>query len=617
MKKLYGTTGKILRVDLSREKITEEDLDEAVLRKYVGGTAMGAKYLYDEVDPRIEWSDPRNIIYIGSGPLGGARIAGSSCFSIVAKGALNNGASSTQANGFFGAYLKFSGFDAIIVQGTSKDWKYLYIHDGVAELREARHLVGQNTWEIEDSLKKELGYSETGMSVFSIGPAGENLVKFSGVFGDRGHSASHNGVGAVFGSKKLKAMAVSRSSGKIEVANAEKISELSKKLNADFKEHIVYQWGTSKGFAGCLKTGELPVKNYTTSFFPEWEKFDGSYVRSHFERKNHPCWACPAPGHSGFLKVTEGPYTGYFGKDPEYEEWAAYGPQIGQTDPGAAVMLANEGDRLGFDCNEMGWIIGWVMECYQKGLLTAKELDGLEMTWGNVESTLALMRNVAHRKGFGAILAEGVKSAAEQVGGEAVNMAVSTMKPNTPRGHDHRARWVEMLSTCASSTGTVETLEPQIIDLTVYGLDKLWTQDRYSPQDVLNLEVKTKGSTQFADSLVACTWATRHNIPALTEVLNAATGWDMSFEEALRVGLRAINTMKMFNNKVGHTPEMDKPMPRYGSTPVDGPAKGISIGPLWDDMIKSYYQMMGWDEKTGEPTLKTLKELGLEYLLEK
>jgi len=611
--KLYGTTGKILRVDLGKERVREEALDESVLRRYVGGTALGSKYLYEEVDPKIAWSDPQNILYLGSGALGGARIAGTGCFSIVTKGALNNGATSTQANGFFGAYLKFSGFDGILIQGASANWKYLYVHDGVAELRDAQHLVGQNTWEIEDTIKKELGYSESGMSVFSIGPAGENLVKFAGVFGDRGHSASHNGVGACWGAKKIKAVAVSRSNGKVEVADAQKVSAIAKQLNEDFKEHIVYQWGTSRGFPGTLKIGALPVKNYTTNLFPEWEKFDGPYIRSHFERKNHPCWACPAPGHSGFLKVTEGPYSGYFGKDPEYEEWAAYGPQIGQTDPGAAVMLANEGDRLGFDCNEAGWIVGWVMECYEKGLLTSKELDGLEMTWGNAEATLTLLRNITYRRGFGNILAEGLKYAAEHIGGEAINMAVSTMKPSTPRGHDHRARWVEMLSTCVTGTGTVETLVPQIRDITAYGLPQQW--DCFSWQDVSRVEAKTKGSTQFADSLVTCTWATRHNIPVLTEALNAATGWDLSFDEALKVGRRAINIMRLFNIKAGHTPDMDKPMPRYGSTPVDGPVKGISVEPHWEDMVSNYYHLMGWDRKTGSPLPETLSELGLEHLL--
>ncbi|GAH75823.1 unnamed protein product, partial [marine sediment metagenome] len=146
---LYGTTGRILRVDLSKGKVWEEELDEAVLRKYVGGTAMGVKYLYDEVDPKTKWSDPENRIYIGAGLLGGTRVAGAGSISVVTKGAMTNGVASTQANGFFGAFLKFSGFDGILIQGTAPDWKYLYVHDGVAELEDAHHLVGQDTWEIE------------------------------------------------------------------------------------------------------------------------------------------------------------------------------------------------------------------------------------------------------------------------------------------------------------------------------------------------------------------------------------------------------------------------------------------------------------------------------------
>jgi len=167
--KFYGTTGKILRVDLSKEKVWEETLDEAVLRKFLGGTAMGVKYIYDEVDPKKNWADPENRIYLGSGPLGGTKIAGSACFSIVTKGAMTGGITSSQANGFFGAYLKFSGFDGILIQGAASDWKYLYVHDGKAELRDARHLVGQDTWETERSIKKDLGFADRGMSVFASG----------------------------------------------------------------------------------------------------------------------------------------------------------------------------------------------------------------------------------------------------------------------------------------------------------------------------------------------------------------------------------------------------------------------------------------------------------------
>lgn len=610
--KLYGTTGKILRVDLGNEQIWEEQLDESTLGKFVGGTALGAKYLYDLVNPKVDWSNSQNIIYLGTGPLGGTRVAGSACFSIVTKGALNNGVASTQANGFFGAFLKFSGFDGILIQGAARDWKYLYIHDGMAELRDAKYLAGQDTWQIEDSIKKELGYSDRAMSVFGIGPAGENLVKFAGVLGDKGHSASHNGIGAVWGSKKLKAVAVSRSTGKVPVAQPDKLSEVVKWLIEDLKEHPVYKWGTSTGFGGLLSIGGLPIRNYTTNLFPEWEKFDGTNVRSHFKVENHPCWACPTH-HCELMTVTEGPYAGYSGEEPEYEQWASWGPVIGQTDPGAAVMLSNEVDKLGLDCNEGGWIVGWVMECYEKGLLTSKDLDGLEMTWGNAEATLALMKNIAYRRGFGAVLAEGIKRAAEHVGGESLNLAVYAMQTNTPRTHDHRGRTDELLNTCVSDTGTVETIIPQIRDYTVYGIDA--PKDRYSGKEKSTVEAKTKGSTQFLDSLVVCSFATRHNLPVLAEALSAATGWDFSFAEAFKVGRRAVNIMRVFNIKAGFSPELEKPSPRYGSTPVDGPNKGKSIMPQWEDMLNNYYHLMGWDRKTGLPLPETLSELGLEYLL--
>ena len=609
---LYGTTGKFLRVDLSEGRIWEESLDENTLRKYLGGTSLGVKYLYDEVDPEMEWSDPQNRLFIGSGVLGGTRIPGSGAFSMVTKGAFNNGVASTQANGTLGAYLKFSGFDAILIQGAALDWKYLYVHDGTAELRDAGHLVGQGYWEVEDSIKKELGASERGMSVFSIGPAGENLVKFAGVFGDRGHSASHNGSGAVWGSKKLKALAVSRSGGKLELARPQEVANLAKKFVEDFKKHGNYQWGTSKAITAIYNMGALAVKNYTTNIFPECPQFDGSYTRSHFEVKNHPCWACSSR-HIELMTVTEGPYSGYFGKEPEYEQWAAWGPQIGVTDPGAVVMLSNEVDRLGFDCNEGAWVVGWVMECYQKGLLTSKDLDGLEMTWGNVEATRALAENIAYRRGFGNILAEGVKYAAEYVGGEATNLAVYTMKPNTPRTHDHRGRWVELIDSCLTNSATLETQPAFIIDLTVYGLPQKLEQ--FSWQHQSDAEGKTKGTLIFADSLVVCAFSTRCNLPLLAEAVSAATGWDFSFDEALKVGRRAVNLMRAYNIRCGLMPNMENPSPRYGSTPVDGPNKGLSVMSHWKDMLSNYYNLMGWDRKTGIPLWETLTELGLEYVI--
>jgi len=207
---LQGYAGQILRVDLSKGSTFNESLDAATLRKYLGGAALGIKYIFDEVSPDTGWSDPENRLVFGSGPLSGTRLGGSGGVAVATKGALTNGMASSQANGLFGAYLKFCGFDALIVQGAAPEWVYLYIGDGHVEIRDARHLVGKNNYEVDRLLKDELQKKEREVSVLSIGPAGENLVKFACIFVDLGHIAGHNGTGAVMGSKKLKAIVVER-----------------------------------------------------------------------------------------------------------------------------------------------------------------------------------------------------------------------------------------------------------------------------------------------------------------------------------------------------------------------------------------------------------------------
>jgi len=608
---MHGSTGKVLRVDLTQGKVWDEALDEATLRKYLGGTGLGAKYLFEEVDPKLDWSDPKNIVYLGSGPLGGTRIPGCASISFVTKGALTNGATSTQANGNFGAYLKWCGYDGILVQGASPSWKYIYVHEGGAELRDAGHLQGKDTWETEDAIKEELGYKERTMSVFSIGPAGENLVKFAGVFGDRGHAAPHNGLGAVLGLKKLKAFAAARAANKLSFVDSEKLGELAKKTTEGAKAFgggAVFNWGTSRVVPTAETAGWLPVKNYLTNIFSEKDLFDGARVRPLFESKNYPCYGC-ASRHYELMKVTEGPYTGYFGKEPEYEQWASWGPQIYQKDPGAAVMLSNECDRLGMDTNEAGWVVGWVMECYEKGALKKEDLDGLEMTWGNAEATRALLKNIAHRRGYGDALAEGVKRAAEKLGGEAVNWAIFTGRGNTPRGHDHRGRWVEMLDTVVSNTGTLET------QMLVKN-KKLWEMpdpmDIFNPEHIVAAEANSKGSMTVSDCLVQCWFTSFNDTETQTEAINAATGWNMSLEEVMKVGRRVVNMMRLYNLKAGLTPELEKPSPRYCSQSVDGPNKDKPIAPHWDKMLDQYYQLIGWDRKTGMPSPETIKELGLE-----
>ncbi len=333
----------------------------------------------------------------------------------MTKGPMTNLAVSSQANGFWGAFLRFAGYDAVVLQGKSPRWVYLYISEGKAELRDASPILGKDTWDMEEAIQKELGTTQK-LSVFGIGPAGENLVRYAIIGGDRGHIASKNGCGCVMGSKRLKAIAIPFDRKSMPVYDEKLLSEKASALVLYAKEdrggHF-YKWGTGGGFSSHAKAGSLPVRNYSTNLYPEHEKMNAQYLRTHFTHRSKPCWACRL-AHTKYMKVTEGPYTGFEGEEPEYECIAAWGPVIGNADAGAMVMLSNLTDRLGLDVNEAGWTIGWVMECYEKGIFTQKDLDGLDMRWGNVEGVRSLLEKISRREGIGDLLAEGVKRASEK-----------------------------------------------------------------------------------------------------------------------------------------------------------------------------------------------------------
>ncbi len=604
-----GYVGKILRVDLGREHLSEEALDDKTLRKYVGGTGLGAKYIYEEVPPGVEWSAADNRIMFFAGPISGTKVSGSGIFSVISKGPMTNFCGTSQANGYFGAFLKFSGFDGIIIHGKAKRWLYLHIHDGTAELRDADYLHGKDTWETEDTIRKEVGKQ---CSVYSIGPAGENLVRFACIAGDHGHVAAHNGVGAVMGAKKLKAIVAERGKQKVRVNNPAHMTRAARDLinQAIEKDPLLKKWGTATGYPILYRLGQLPVKNYTTSIFPEYERFSGEYLRTHFKTTTTTCWAC-LMAHTCMTEVTEGPYKGFVGEEPEYEGLAAMSSVIGQTDPGATVMLANQIDRLGIDINESGWLTGWLMECYERGILKKADLDGIEMNWGNAESTLAMLKKIAYRQGCGNLWAEGVKRASEKVGGEAANCAIYARKGSSPRGHDHRARWSEMLDTCMSNTGTIE-VGPGVPIIKELGHTPV--KDPFDPIEVSTMNAKVNGRRIFEDTLAICILC-EVDLQLAVDALNAATGWDFDVQEAFDVGRRIVNRLRVFNLRHGLTREVEAPSVRYGSTPVDGPAKGKAIMPHWEAMRSNYYRHMGWDIDTGKPLPETLRKLGLDDLI--
>ena len=616
-KTICGYAGKILRVDLTSERITEEALDEATLRKWVGGVGFGAKYLYEEVPPGVRWNDAANRLIIASGPLGGTMVGGSATISITSKGTLTDGATSTQANGFMGAFMKSSGCDAIIFEGIANRWVYLYIHDGTAELRDAQHHLGKNTWETEDDIKSELGYVDRQMSVFCIGPAGENLVKFAGIFGDKDHCAGHNGVGAVMGIKKLKAFCAPLGNTPIKVASPKRLLPAVEAVWREIQKNDGGKRIFALGTGGSYQTGEervasgtLPVRNYLTNIYPEASLMTCQYVRERWQATPRPCWAC-ASHHCHMITITDGPYRGMEVEEPEYELFAAMGPLVGNTDPTETLVLANLMTLLGLEGNEAGFLTAMLIELYEKGVLTKEDTQGLELKWGNAAAIHVLLERMARREGaFADMLAEGIKHAAEHLGPEAQNCAVYTMKGHAPRGHDHRAMWREMFDTATSDIGTYESgyLGPK--DPDTHGL-----KDRFSPEDVSTHVAKAKGRRQFEDTLGSCVFCTRAPLRFVVELLNAVTGWDFTIQEAQDVGYRVANLMRAFNIRHGVPMELERPSPRWSSAPTDGPAKDISIVPHWDSMLENYHRLMGWDRETGRPFPGTLNALGLESVV--
>jgi aldehyde:ferredoxin oxidoreductase len=619
----WGYAGSVLVADLSTEEINVEHYDNEFLRRFVGGASLGIRFLWKYVDPNTEWSDPQNYLFIGTGPLGGTRLGGSGTICVVTKGALTNGVASSQGNGYFGPFLKMAGFDSILIKGVAQEWMYMYIHDGVVEIKTAQHLCNKDTWEADEIIRKELGKGVRDLSTLCIGPAGENLIRFATICVDQGHMAAHNGVGAVMGSKKLKAIVVARGRQPVRVKNKELLSEVAKKIKmrikADKWMSRTLEEGTVGGVVVGAELGHLPLKNYTTTqhYFSE-EKL-GTYsthsIRTNFGAKPNPCWACSAK-HCNIMQVKEGKFSGLAFEEPEYEIMAACSAAIGVDDVTETVVLASQIDRLGLDGNETGWVIGWLMECYEKGLLKKDDIDGLEMRWGNGEAVMKMLKKIATREGFGNVLAEGVMRASRQVGGEAPNIGIYTLKGNTPRGHDHRVVAPEWFDTCVSNTGTLET---HFQSAPYEDLMLPRNYDIYNPEVLPEVEAKIRGSMLFEDSLVTCRFQTNGLIRFLCEAVNAVTDWDMTFDEAMKIGRRAVNLARSFNLLSGIEARLDGPSPRYGSLIPDGPLAGRNkdLVTNWKQMVRKYYKLMGWDEETSKPLPETLHGLDLHFLVPK
>jgi aldehyde:ferredoxin oxidoreductase len=611
--------GKLLRVDLTRRRVWTEPWTPEEMREQLGGIGLGAMILYRETALRggkgnVGWDHPENRLILATGPMAGLPVWGTGGLTVITIGAGTNGPTSTQANGFFGTNLKYSGYDAIVIQGQAKDWVYLYINDGVVEIRDARDLVGKDTWETQDALSQALGMSGHALSVYSIGPAGESLVRFAAIQGDYGHVASKNGCGAVMGKKKLKAVAIVRGSQALRAADPRGLIRAADAIAHDLKTDplakSLYEYGTLPGVVNLSKLGVLPIRNYTTNVAEiDLTKWEAPRLREGFDHRGHQCNAC-GMHHCHMAVIRSGEHKGKIVDEPEYEGWSGAGWTIGATEPDEVAWLNTELDRACVDVNEFGWMCGWMMECQEKGYIPKEQL-GFDLPWGDVKAARRLLELIVRREGLGDVLAEGVKRAAEKLGPPAQDCAVYTLRGAAPRGHDHRGRWEEMLDTCTSGTGTLESGNPT--HQTEVGLPA-----RINPYDgeaVAKMVAGLRGRKNFEDSLGICIFTTRTRLENICRALNAATGWDYSVDESVKFGRRIGAILRAVTLRCGLTPDLEKPSKRYGSTPHDGPAKGQAVGEQWDKMVDTWYREVGFDRSTGKPLPETCRALGAEWLV--
>ncbi|MEM2875976.1 MAG: aldehyde ferredoxin oxidoreductase family protein, partial [Candidatus Bathyarchaeia archaeon] len=553
----FGFNGRFLRVDLSSNKVDVERHDEGFYRRYFGGRCVIAYYLLRELKPMVDPLSPENLLIFAPGIVTGAPIAGSGRSSVGAKSPLTGAYGEAEAGGFFGAELKHAGFDGIIIKGRAEHPVYLWIQDCEAEIRDARHLWGLDTGDSQEAIRKELG--DNMIRTALIGRAGENLVRFACVIHDLRDAAGRTGMGAVMGSKNLKAVAV-RGHGKIEVSNPEKLRGLSKWLleNLEAKTGSLHKFGTGAMMTAHVLSGNLPTRNFRDGGFTNPEAISAQTIANTVRVSMEGCFACPVRCKK-VVKMDEPWKVDPKYGGPEYETLAALGSNCGIDDL-KAICKANElCQRYSLDTISTGVTIAFAMECFENGLITEKDTEGLDLSFGNAEAMVKMVEMIANREGIGNILAEGVKRAAEKIGGGAEKFALHVKGEEVPM-HEPRLKRGLALGYSVFPTGADHNNNLHDVDTRAFpalGIFEPVALEDLGPRKV-RLFVYYTNWRVVSNSLVMCNflpWVT--DVDQLTEIVRAVTGWNTSAFEVYKLGERSMNMVRAFNVREGFTPKDD------------------------------------------------------------
>ncbi|MDN5300634.1 MAG: aldehyde:ferredoxin oxidoreductase [Thermoanaerobacteraceae bacterium] len=600
---MFGWTGTLLRVNLSDGSIKKEPLNLKDANLYLGGRGLGTKIMMNEVDPSVEPLSPENKLIFMTGPLTGTFATSPGRYMVISKAPLTGAIGCSNSGGHFGPELKYAGYDGIIFEGRAEKPVYLWIEDDKVGLKSAEHLWGKSVFETTDELLKETAEDAR---VACIGPAGEKLVLFAAVMNDKNRAAGRSGMGAVMGSKNLKAVVV-KGSKSVEVADPKAFIQACTDARRKLKAHPVTgaglpTYGTETLINVINQSGALPTRNWRDGGIFEYaDETGGETLREKYLVRNKGCFGCSI-GCGRITRITEVKFKS-FGEGPEYETGWAYGADCGVRDLAAiskANFICNE---LGLDPITMGSTIACAMELFERGIISRDEV-GMDLRFGDAEAIVEMTRLTGLREGFGDKLAQGSYRLAASYGHPELSMSVK--KQEMP-AYDGRGVQGMGLEYATSNRGACHVrgymTSPEILGIP-RKLDPLVTTDKASWLKIF------QDLTAVVDSAGICLFTTfAIGLPEIASMIRPAVGWDISDSDILKIGERIWNLERLFNIGAGFTAADDTLPPRLLKEPLpSGPAKGKVVE--LDKMLPEYYQVRGWSEE-GIPTEEKLSELSI------
>jgi len=628
----YGYTGNILHIDLSSKKHWIENPPENFYRTYWGGRALALYYMLNKMKPHTAPLSPDNLLIFAPSVITGAPAPAMPRYTVCAKSPLTGAQGEAEAGGWWGPELKKAGFDAIVIKGSSPTPTYLYIKDGKVEIKDATHLWGKNTGETQRIIKEEL--ADDKIRIAQIGPAGENLVRFANIVNELKHFNGRNGLGAVMGSKKLKAIAV-RGTKSINLYDKEKINQVTKNITKRVMDNPLSRGLRELGTPGVVRpsyeAGCLPSYNWTTGYFKEGENLTAETYNKTILKGTKGCYACPirckrvVEINEPNLKVDPA-YGG-----PEYETIASLGSLCGISDL-KYIAKANElCNKYTIDTISAGMVIAFAMQCYQEGLLTKKDTGGIELTFGNKEAMLKMIEKIAYRKGLGDLLSQGSYFAAKKIGKGAEKFIHQVKGQEIPM-HDPRLKTGVGLQYALSDYGADHMKaahDPFFKNRDSVGVKEMKVLGILEP--VSPTDIGEKKVTLFKlldiywtvfDILGVCDFGyvprSVGTMDELLEIIRATTGWKTTWLELMKLGERSINMARIFNYREGFTSK-DDTLPKvfyrdFKGGPLDG--QGAINKKDFEKAIRLRYELMGWNPDNGIPATAKLIELGLDWLID-